>query len=1162
MNSDRKAAAIPWRMYLLVAIVGIIVASLAAYSWNTGFRIHTEYVPQQQAARQIKLEATTLHLWFEEIISGDRDVDMDLIWAHLRRADWYAQALLNGGTDTEQRYAPVTGDQLRRRVETIRRLLAEYDEVIRQRVEQSDRFTPGSALDQRSDSLYAALLEESDRLDTELQRVLARDLSRSRVAQIILLVILVLSAGLVIVILHRDRRRWGQDLRAAAQARDALRESEQKYRNLVELSPDAAVILQDNEFKYISPAFTAIFGYDQQDINRGLLYPELAQEWDREAIRQRYEDRLAGKDVPRTYHVDLVSKDGRIVPCETSATRIDYEGRPAVLVIFRDISERKKVQRALQREQERAQEYLDIAGAILMVLDVNGNISLINQKGCEVLEAGKEELIGKNWFDNFLPDEIRKDVRQVFAALMAAESAGIEYFENPLVTTSGKKKIISWHNRILTDAAGKRSGTLSSGEDITERKRAENALRESEEKYRGVVETMNDGLIIHNENMTISYVNGRMCEIWGYTAEELVGRSATEVVGDEDRKIMEDQIRRRRRGEAEPYEINIRHKDDRLVSVLVSPQAMLSPDGTFQGSFSVVTDITELKRAEELIRVQRDLGVSLSVARGLEEGLHRCLEAAFQVSGMDCGGIYFLDRDSRTLDMAYHHGLPPAFIDAVTHYEADSENVRLVLAGKPVYARHEELGLPLGEFVRHEGLKALTVIPVRDEEGVIGCLNLASHQLDDVPHFARSALEAIAAQFGSAAARLRAQEALREREESYRTLSTNLPGIVYRVLIRENNRMVFFNDMGEQITGYRSDELAVGEICSIDPLILDEDHQRVVSIVKQAINEDSPFEIEYRIRHKNGTTRYLIERGRPIRGLDGKPLWIDGVILDVTERRRAEEELLKARDELEARVRERTTELSRANKDLINEIRVREHVEKKLREHQNELQTLASELSLAEERERRRFAANLHDTISQNLVMAHMKLESLIAETLPGDVAASIQQANRMVGEALESTQTLTFELSPPVLHRLGLGPAIESLGDRMRQLHGLKVELVDRGPAARLTEELSAFLFRATRELLINVVKHARTRNAKVSISRTRSQIKVEVEDRGIGFDPVDQKAGHRRGEGFGLFSIQERLTHLGGSLTIWSKPGRGTRISMSAPLKTAGKTAEEIRA
>ena len=137
----------------------------------------------------------------------------------------------------------------------------------------------------------------------------------------------------------------------------------------------------------------------------------------------------------------------------------------------------------------------------------------------------------------------------------------------------------------------------------------------------------------------------------------------------------------------------------------------------------------------------------------------------------------------------------------------------------------------------------------------------------------------------------RQEQLQRENEVFYRTLAENLPGVVYRVFLREHYRMQFFNDMLEQLTGFRPEELVHGEVCSIDPLIYPEDRDRVLQVVKRAIAQDVPFEIEYRLIHKNGTLRHLLERGRPIRGADGQPLFIDGVIIDITERRQSEEAL-------------------------------------------------------------------------------------------------------------------------------------------------------------------------------------------------------------------------------------------------------------------------------
>ncbi len=141
--------------------------------------------------------------------------------------------------------------------------------------------------------------------------------------------------------------------------------------------------------------------------------------------------------------------------------------------------------------------------------------------------------------------------------------------------------------------------------------------------------------------------------------------------------------------------------------------------------------------------------------------------------------------------------------------------------------------------------------------------------------------------------RRQAEEALRESENSYRTLAENLPMIVYRVFIRENNRMEFFNSMLQSMTGYHTEELMVGQVCSIEPFIVSEDQADVVRTVENAVAQNEPFELEYRFKHKDGSLRYFSERGRPIYETDGNPLYIDGVIYDITERRQMEEERQK-----------------------------------------------------------------------------------------------------------------------------------------------------------------------------------------------------------------------------------------------------------------------------
>ncbi len=134
-----------------------------------------------------------------------------------------------------------------------------------------------------------------------------------------------------------------------------------------------------------------------------------------------------------------------------------------------------------------------------------------------------------------------------------------------------------------------------------------------------------------------------------------------------------------------------------------------------------------------------------------------------------------------------------------------------------------------------------------------------------------------------------AEAALRNSEQSYKTLSENLPGIIYRVFSRENNRMQFFSKGAGEITGCTDQELAQGSVCPLERLILDEDRPQVVAVVENAVAGHKPFTVEYRLRHKDGSVHFLLEKGTPVYGPDGKILYIDGAIFDVTDRKKAEE---------------------------------------------------------------------------------------------------------------------------------------------------------------------------------------------------------------------------------------------------------------------------------
>ena len=236
---------------------------------------------------------------------------------------------------------------------------------------------------------------------------------------------------------------------------------------------------------------------------------------------------------------------------------------------------------------------------------------------------------------------------------------------------------------------------------------------------------------------------------------------------------------------------------------------------------------------------------------------------------------------------------------------------------------------------------------------------------------------------------------------------------------------------------------------------------------------------------------------------------------------------------------------------LFEDITERRESEEKIRTYQEQLQSLASELSFTEERERRRLATVLHDHIAQLLVVAKGKFEKLQESTLYRSVAKPMEEIRRLIEESIRYTRSLVFELSPPILYELGFEPAMEWLAEHMQKQYGLVVVVEDDERPKPLENEARVLLFRAVRELLFNVLKHSQASGARVRMQRAGEHLEVIVEDNGVGFAPDQPGGASGKIEGFGLFSIRERLNYFGGRMEIKSTPGEVTRIILSLPLR-----------
>jgi len=354
--------------------------------------------------------------------------------------------------------------------------------------------------------------------------------------------------------------------------------------------------------------------------------------------------------------------------------------------------------------------------------------------------------------------------------------------------------------------------------------------------------------------------------------------------------------------------------------------------------------------------------------------------------------------------------------------------------------------------------------------------------------------------------RKKALEELQASESKYRTLLENLPQKIF--LKDKDSVYVSCNDNYARDLKIKADEVA-GKT----------DYDFFTKELAEKYRADDRRIIESR-ETEDINERY-VQQGRevfvhtvktPIRDEHGNVAGILGIFRDITERRQAQ---------------------------------------KKLLDYQKRLRDLTLQMALTEERERRRIAVDLHDQVTQNLILFKIQIGSLREKNPPAELTKPVDEIYEHLDQIIQNMRSLTFDLGSPTLYELGLEAAVrEWLNEEVQQKHGIKTEFENDAHPKILDKEIAVLLYQAVRELLVNVVKHAQAQHVRVSICTDKGNIRISVADDGAGFDPSVGDFGLSQKGGFGLFSIRERLSYFGGSVEIKSEPGRGTRITLATPM------------
>ncbi|MEP6787180.1 MAG: PAS domain S-box protein [Acidobacteriota bacterium] len=878
----------------------------------------------------------------------------------------------------------------------------------------------------------------------------------------------------------------------------------ERYRILSEKSGDIIWFMRlDGSFVDVNHAAVETYGYTRDEFLqmsvRDLRHPNEVAEFQ----NQLDSARGAGTHF-ETVHM---SKDGTLIPVEVKANSSDFGGERLIMAIVRDITERKRADEALRKSEELFSRFMQHLPGLAWVKEVDGRYVYANDAAERTFGTPRERLYGELDANLFSPDVAEAFVANDQRAL--AEGTGVQSVET-LEHKDGAlhHSIVSKFPIFGPDGTVQFIGGMAI--DITDQMRAEEALRESEERLQLAQRAGNVAIFDWNIATGKTHMSENIGLLYGEMPQDTPP--------------------------GEPFWNKYLHIND-LGRVKRRLGKALRPGGNeFRDEFRIVGRDGSTRWIEAIARISRDAsgaatrmyGVNMDITarREAEEKVRLSENQLKLVTNAIPALISYVDNTEhyRFVNQKFTEwfkmstdeiiGKGPRDVFGARAYKVLKPHINAALSGQN-FAFETVLDY---EKIGRRYVHVSYIADVGADGTVYGYYGL-TQDLTDLKH---------------------SEDLLRSSEERLGLMMDSFTE--YAIFSMDvDGRIDSWNKAAEVIFGYSHDEI-LGR--SSDILFTSEDIARGVPAT------------ELRTAKKKGRSSYegwhLKKDGIGFfASAEMMPLYVGDeltgyakIASDLTEKKRRSEELQRAHDELELRVKERTRELAASNSALVQEMGEREVAERQKID-------LLRRLVTSQEFERRRIARDLHDTLGQRLTALRLKIASL-GEISTGhtEIAARVGRLQEIAQQLDSEVSFLAWELRPSALDDLGLRDAVGAFVDEWSRHYEISADFHSAGLAnERLDRDAETHLYRITQEALNNIVKHAQANHVTVMLERRNDSVILVVEDDGKGFDPVEKAGSADSEKSLGLIGMSERAALVGGEVEIESARGKGTTIYVRVP-------------